>query len=83
MDGLQVMEEDSGLTLNFSPYIVSLSIRVSRRQVTALFWHSPVFLPHVFMTTRAQDPRTPQTRSPAPQLSLRVPAGPRALVLLS
>ena len=29
MDGLQVMEDNSGLMLNFSPYIVSLSIQVS------------------------------------------------------
>lgn len=38
MDGLQVMEEDSGPMLSFSPCIVSLSIRVSHCQVK-----SPLF----------------------------------------
>lgn len=73
MDGLQVMEEDSGLILSFSPHIVSLPIGVSRHQVTALFWHGPVFLPHIFMTTYAQDPCIPRIPS-CPPVSQQGPA---------
>lgn len=57
MDGLQVTEEDSGLTLNFSPYIVSLSIQVSHCRVKLQLFFGPVpfsFLASL-MTMYAQD----------------------------